>query len=94
MAQVRGPCLSTRPESNSLCKVSVLEVLERVVDTDFTQDDRAFDYCHICLDMHLLHFKTYSVASSPSYVSNRKGTAAVTGNRVDIMVKVNQDGTF
>ena len=83
---------------NSLRKGSVLEVLERVIDTGFTQDDRAFDYClqrDVCLDVPLLHVKTYSVASSPSYASNNcKGTAAVTGYRVDIMVKVNQDGRF
>ena len=82
---------------NSLRKVSVLEVLERIIDTGFTQDDRAFDYClqrDVCLDMPLLQVKTYSVALSPSYASNCKGTAAVTGNRLDIMVKVNQDGRF
>ena len=58
---------------NSLRKVSVLEVLELVIDTGFTQGDRAFDYClqrDVCLDMPLLHVKTYSVASSPSYASN------------------------
>ena len=82
---------------SSLGKVSVLEVLERVIDTGFTQDDRAFDYSlerDVCLDIPLLHVKTYSVASSPSYASNCKETAAVTGNRIDIMVKVNQDGRF
>ena len=58
---------------NSLRKVSVSEVLERVIDTGFTQGDGAFDYClqrDVCLDKPLLHVKTYSVASSPSYASN------------------------
>ena len=82
---------------DSLRNISVLEVLERVVNTDFTQDDQALGYClqrDICLDMPLLKVKTYSVASSPSYASDRKGTAPATGNKIDIMVKINQDGRF
>jgi sulfite reductase alpha subunit-like flavoprotein len=82
---------------DSLRNVSVLEVLERVTNTDFTPDGRALGYClqrDICLDMSLLTVKTYSIASSLSYASDRKGTAPATGNKVDIMVKINQDGRF
>ncbi|KAL9123036.1 MAG: hypothetical protein Q9187_000408 [Circinaria calcarea] len=78
---------------------SVLDVLERLhdenilshlaIDTNLQQD--------MCLDMPLLHTRNYSVASSLKFLANRprhKHKRQSSGNKVDIMVKLRQDGRF
>ena len=82
--------------AESLSQLSVAEVLERIVSTDFVQDT-SLDYClqrDICLAMPLLNVKTYSIASSLSYASSYKDTASYTGNELQIMVKIQENGRF
>ena len=77
----------------------VLDVLERLrdknvlshlsIETDLQHD--------MCLDMPLLHTRNYSVASSLKFLANKprhKQKRESSGNKVDIMVKVRQDGRF
>ena len=80
----------------SLSHLSVAEVLEHIVSTDFVQESSR-GYClprDICLAMPLLNVKTYSVASSLSYASSKKDLAASTGNELQIMVKIQENGRF
>ena len=80
----------------SLSHLSVAEVLERIVSTDFVPENSR-GYClprDICLAMPLLDMKTYSVASSLSYASSHKDLAASTGNELQIMVKIQENGRF
>ena len=82
--------------AESLSHLSVAEVLERIVSTDFVQEN-SLDYClqrDICLAMPLLSMKTYSVASSLSYASSYKDLAASAGNELQIMVKIQENGRF
>ncbi len=83
-------------KAESLSHLSVAEVLERIVSTDFVQESSR-GYClqrDICLAMPLLNVKTYSVASSLSYASSHKDLAASTGNELQIMVKIQENGRF
>ena len=80
----------------SLSHLSVADVLERIVSTDFVQE-HSLDYClqrDICLAMPLLNMKTYSVASSLSYASSYKDPATSTGNELQIMIKIQENGRF
>ena len=82
--------------AESLSHLSVAEVLERIVSTDFVQENSR-GYClqrDICLAMPLLNVKTYSIASSLSYASSHKDLAASTGNELQIMVKIQENGRF
>ena len=82
--------------AESLSHLPVAEVLERIVSTDFVQENSR-GYClprDICLAMPLLDMKTYSVASSLSYASSYKDSAASTGNELQIMVKIQENGRF
>ena len=80
----------------SLSQTSVAEVLERVVSTDVSPQTTRDYYLQrdICLDMPLLHPKTYSVASSPSYTLNHKDSTVSSDSEVQIMVKINPEGRF
>ena len=82
--------------AESLSHLSVAEVLERIVSTDFVQET-SLGYClqrDICLAMPLLNVKTYSIASSLSYASSYKDPASYTGNELQIMVKIQENGRF
>ena len=82
--------------AESLSNLSVAEVLERIVSTDFVQESSR-GYClprDICLAMPLLDMKTYSVASSLSYASRKKDLASSTENHLQIMVKIQENGRF
>ena len=82
--------------AESLSHLSVAEVLERIVSTDFVQENTR-GYClqrDICLAMPLLNVKTYSVASSRSYTLCHDNFAAATGNELQIMVKIQENGRF
>ncbi len=82
--------------AESLSHLPVAEVLERIVSTDFVQENTR-GYClqrDICLAMPLLNVKTYSVASSLSYASSYKNFTASTGSELQIMVKIQENGRF
>ena len=82
--------------AKSLSHLSVAEVLERIVSTDFVQEN-SFDYClqrDICLAMPLLNVKTYSIASSLAYASSYEDPATSTWNELQIMVKIQENGRF
>ena len=82
--------------TESFSHLSVAEVLERIVSTEFVQVS-SLDYClqrDICLAMPLLNVKTYSIASSLSYASTYKDPAASTGNELQIIVKIQENGRF
>lgn len=83
-------------DEQSIYHLSVADVLERIVSTDFAQEP-GLDYClqrDICLAMPLLNMKTYSIASSLSYASTYKDSAASTRNELQIMVKILKNGRF
>ena len=82
--------------ADALSHLSVAEVLERIVSTEFVQEN-SLDYClqrDICLAMPLLNVKTYSIASSLSYASFYKGPAVLNVNELQIMVKIQENGRF
>ena len=85
--------------AESLSHLSVAEVLERIMSTDFVQENSR-GYClprDICLAMPLLDMKTYSIASSLSYASrasSHQDLASAPGNHLQIMVKIQENGRF
>ncbi|MCJ1257547.1 hypothetical protein MMC24_005373 [Lignoscripta atroalba] len=80
-----------------LTKSSVLNVLERLHKNGILPYPRADIDLQIdmCLDMPLLQPRTFSVASSPRYLSGLKAREEEDpSNKVDIMIKVRQSGRF
>ena len=78
---------------------AVLDVLERLHDEKvLSHHSIDMDIQHdMCLDMPLLHTRNYSVASSLKFLANKprpKQKREPSGNKVDIMVKIRQDGRF